>query len=62
MKKAMTLLAIGAFLFVSSGCTSTIVLGPKANTEKCLNASADWNHVGVTLPLVKVGAKMHKSD
>jgi hypothetical protein len=62
MKKAITLLAIGTFLFVSSGCTSTMVLGSKANAEKNLDASADLNHVGLTLPFVKVGAKMHKSD
>lgn len=62
MKKVMLLLTVGAFIFMGTGCTSTLVLGPKANKDKCLNASADWSHVGVTLPLVKAGVQVHKKD
>ena len=61
MKKLVTL-TVGTLLFVASGCSSTMTLGPKANEEKCLNVSADWNHVGVTLPWVKVGTKVLKDE
>lgn len=62
MKKVILLLTVSTFIFMTTGCTSTLVLGPKANKEKCLNATADWNQVGVTLPLVKAGVKMHKAE
>ena len=61
MKKLVTL-TVGTLLFVASGCSSTMTLGPQANKDKCLNVSADWNHVGVTLPLVKVGASVLKDE
>ena len=60
--KTLVTLTVGTLLFVASGCTSTLVVGPKANKEKCLNVSADWNHVGVTLPWVKAGTKVNKSE
>ena len=60
--KKLTMLIIGASLFVATGCTSTLTLGPKANKEKCLNVSADWKHVGVTLPWIKAGTKVDKSE
>lgn len=64
MKNTTKLMITGAgiALFLGTGCTSTLVLGPKANKQKCVSASADWNHVGVTLPLVKAGVRMDKSD
>ena len=60
--KKLVMLIIGASLFAASGCTSTLTVGPKANKEKCLNVSADWNHVGVTLPWIKAGTKVDKSE
>ena len=60
--KTLVTLMVGALLFVASGCTSTLVLGPKANKEKCVNGSVGWNHVDVTLPLVRVGSKLHESE
>ena len=64
MKYTTKLITMGAaiVLILGTGCTSTLVLGPKANKQKCVNSSADWNHVGVTLPLVKAGVRMDKSD
>ena len=61
MKKLFIILA-GTLIIAASGCSSTMTLGPQANKDKCLNVSAGWNHVGVTLPLVKVGAKVLKDE
>ena len=61
MKKLFIILT-GTLIIVASGCSSTMTLGPQANKDKCLNVSADWNHVGVTLPLVKVGARVLKDE
>ena len=55
--KTLVTLTVGTLLFVASGCTSTVAVGPKANKDKCLSASAGWDHVDVTVPLVRVGVK-----
>jgi len=52
---------VGAAVFLLSGCTSTLVVGKKANKDECLNVSAGWNHLGVTLPFVKAKTALHKS-
>jgi hypothetical protein len=51
---------VGAAVFLLSGCTSTLVVGKKANKDGCLKASAGWDHLGVTLPLVKARTELHK--
>ena len=50
-------MTVGALLFVASGCTSTLCVGPKANKDGCLNVSANTGGVGVTLPWVKAEVK-----
>ena len=60
--KKMFLITAGALIFMASGCSSTVTLGPQANKEKCLNVSADWNHVGVTVPWGKVGSRVLKDE
>ena len=48
-----TLLAIAVGALVLTGCTSTVTVGPKANDNAVLGASADAEGASVTLPLVK---------
>ena len=36
-----------------SGCSSTVTLGPSANKEAVVGASADVTGASVTLPLIK---------
>ena len=55
MKKLVTLIA--ATLFVVSGCTSTVTLGPQANKDSVVGASLSTEGVGVTLPLISAEAK-----
>ena len=52
MKRVMVTL-VGASLFVASGCTSTVTLGPKANESTVLGASAGTEGASLTLPLVR---------
>ena len=61
MKKVILLLTVSAFIFMTTGCTSTLVLGPKANEKKCLSGTVNLNEVGVTLPFVKAGVEVHKT-
>ncbi len=51
MKKAV-LLVVGA-LFVASGCSSTVTLGPQANEDAVVGANLSTTEAGVTLPLIK---------
>jgi uncharacterized lipoprotein YajG len=60
MKKLSKIMIVGAAVFLLSGCTSTLVVGKKANKDGCLKASAGWDHLGVTLPLVKARTELHK--
>ena len=56
-----TLYYIGLAVFLlgmTAGCTSTVTLGPKANKDTCLNVSAGWKHVGVTLPFVQASSSI----
>jgi hypothetical protein len=52
MKKLVTL-TVGALLFVASGCTSTVTVGPRANDSAWLGANASTKGASVTVPLVK---------
>ena len=56
------MIIVGTLVFMASGCSSTMVLGPKANKSTCLDVSAGWDHVGVTLPLVSVSSKVLKEE
>jgi len=60
--KTLVTVTLGTLILMASGCTSTLTVGPKANKEKCLNVSAGWNHASVTLPWVKAGTKVDKSE
>ena len=51
MKKYLIIIA-GA-LFVASGCSSTVTLGPKANESSVVGLSAGSDGASVTLPLLK---------
>ena len=55
MKKALMLIAVA--LFVASGCTSTVTLGPHANKDTVVGASLSTSRVGVTLPLISAETK-----
>ena len=47
------LLAIAVGTLVLTGCTSTLTVGPKANENMVLGASANTEGASLTLPLVK---------
>ena len=49
--KALLAMAVGAL--VLTGCTSTLTVGPKANEDGIVGASADTTGASLTLPLVK---------
>ena len=55
MNKLVLLIAVT--LFVVSGCTSTVTLGPQANKDAVVGASLNTDGVGVTLPLISAEAK-----
>ena len=59
MKKA--LLFVAGALFVASGCSSTVTLGPQANEEAVIGATLSTSEAGVTLPFVKATAKTVKT-
>jgi len=50
--KALVTVAIG-MLIVASGCSSTVTLGPKANENEVLGATAGTGGASLTLPLVR---------
>lgn len=52
MKTKVTLL-IAAVAFFGMGCASTVTLGPDANADSYLGASANTKGASLTLPLVK---------
>ena len=53
---------VGAALFVASGCTSTVTLGPKANESTVLGASAGTDGASLTLPLLRGEVKSTTED
>lgn len=50
--KALVTVAIG-MLIVASGCSSTVTLGPKANENEVLGATAGTGGASLTLPLLR---------
>ena len=48
------LLLITGTLFLASGCSSTVTLGPKANESEVIGASAGTDGANVTVPLLSV--------
>ena len=45
---------VAAFLLgIAAGCSSTVTLGPKANTDGYVGANANTSGASVTLPFVK---------
>ena len=59
MKKLVILIAVT--LFVVSGCTSTVTLGPQANEDAVVGATLSPTEVGVTLPLIRATTGVSKS-
>jgi uncharacterized protein YceK len=57
MKKTLITLTVGTLLIASSGCSSTVTLGPKANQDGYLGAAASTKGVSVTVPFVKAETK-----
>lgn len=56
-KNMKTLIAITVIMLVGAGCTSTVTLGPKANEDGIVGASATTDGVSVTVPFVKTEVK-----
>ena len=52
MKTLITLTG-GVLLLVASGCTSTVTLGPEANKDGVVGASASPTSASVTVPFIK---------
>jgi len=60
MKKLFVILT-GAFIFMASGCSSTVTLGPQANEDAVVGATLSPTEVGVTLPLIRATTGVSKS-
>ncbi len=60
MKTLVTLIA-ATVLFVT-GCTSTVTLGPKANADTVLGATAGTDGASLTLPLIKGEVQPSNTD
>ena len=56
--KTLVTLTVGTLLFVASGCSSTMTVGPSANKDGYLDASASTKGASVTVPFVKAEAKV----
>ena len=54
--KTLVTLTVGALLFVASGCSSTMTVGPSANKDGYLGATASTEGASVTVPFVKAEA------
>ena len=51
--KTLVITTVTAMLLGTLGCTSTVTLGPSANTTDVLGASAGKEGASLTLPFVK---------
>ena len=60
--KTLVTLTVGALLFVMSGCTSTVTLGPSANDAGIVGVSAGQDGASVTLPLIKAETTPTKNE
>jgi len=56
--KTLVTLTVGALLFVASGCSSTMTVGPSANKDGYLGATASTKGASVTVPFVKAEASV----
>ena len=54
--KTLVTLTVGALFFAASGCSSTMTIGPRANKDGYLGASASTAGASVTVPFVKAEA------
>jgi hypothetical protein len=53
---------VAAFLLgTAAGCSSTLTVGPRANTDGYLGANASTQGASVTLPLIKGEVKAAQS-
>ena len=59
--KTLVILIAATALF-ATGCTSTVTLGPKANTDQVLGATAGTDGASLTLPFVKGEEKSSAPD
>ena len=60
--KTLYIIGMAVILFgFTTGCTSTVTLGKKANDEAWAGASAGAEGASVTLPFVKGEVTPHKS-
>tara|TARA_B100000700_G_C14902674_1_gene788163 strand:+ start:910 stop:1107 length:198 start_codon:yes stop_codon:yes gene_type:complete len=55
--KTLVTVTVGALLFVASGCSSTLTVGPQANDSSYLGADASLKGASVTVPFVKASVK-----
>ncbi|MAF25481.1 hypothetical protein CL634_07915 [bacterium] len=53
MKKSYYIGMVAILFGMTTGCTSTVTLGPKANDTAVLGAKAGTDGASVTLPLIK---------
>ena len=62
--KKLFIIITGAFIFMASGCSSTVMLCPQANEDAVLGATLSPTEEGVTLPLLRVttGASKTTTD
>ena len=58
MKTVKVTLVIAAAAFLGMGCTSTLTVGPHANDDSYLGASASTKGASVTVPFVKADVKV----
>ena len=54
--KTTTILLLSVFIIGTLGCTSTVTLGPKANKDGIVGASASPSSASVTVPFIKAEA------
>ena len=52
-----TLSAIAVVVLLGAGCTSTVTVGPKANKDGIVGASASTEGASVTVPFIKTEVK-----
>jgi hypothetical protein len=57
MKTVKVTLMIATAAFLGMGCASTLTVGPQANDDSYLGASASTKGASVTVPFVKAGVK-----
>ena len=57
MKTVKVTLVIAAAAFLGMGCASTLTVGPQANDDSYLGASASTKGASVTVPFVKADVK-----